>query len=139
MSSRIIFLLITLVFSGPVFAVAQDDVDAHVGTSARIDFVNQFAGAPEQHVPFVQYQSFEPVSERSLILYETMNRAYLVDIEESCWNLPYVRGIFVNHGGNTLSIAFDSILIGDRSCRITGIRPLDVKAMKAAKNPERKK
>lgn len=132
MSSRIMFLLITLVFSVPVFAAAQDDADAHVGTSARIDFVNQFAGAPEQHVPFVQYQNFEPVSESSLILYETMNRAYLVDIEESCWNLPYAQGIFVNHGGNTLSIAFDSIVIGDRSCRITEIRPLDVKAMKAA-------
>jgi hypothetical protein len=132
MSSRVALLLITLIFSDTLIATTQDGAVAGVGTPERIDFVNQFAGEPEQHVPFIQYQNFEPVSERSLILYETMNRAYLVDIEESCWNLPYARGIFVNHGGNTLSIAFDSIVIGDRSCRITGIRPLDIKAMKAA-------
>lgn len=138
MSGQVMLVLIMLVVSGPVFALAEGDAATDAGTTARIDFISQFAGAPEQRVMFVQYEGFEPVNERSLILFETVNRAYLVDIEESCWNLPYVQGIIVNHSGNTLSTAFDSITIGDRTCRITAIRPLDVKALKAAENTDRK-
>ena len=68
MSSRIALLLITLLFSGTLIAITKDPAVMGVGTPEHIDFVNQFAGPPEQHVPFVQYQNFEPVSERSLIL-----------------------------------------------------------------------
>jgi hypothetical protein len=103
----------------------------------RLEFVTRFAGAPKSSVPFARSYDFEPLGRHTLLLYESMNRAYLVEIEDFCPDLPTAMSIGVDNKTSSLSAKFDALRIGGRSCRILEIRPVDVKAMKAAQKAER--
>ena len=98
---------------------------------ARKAFVTQFAAEPKASVSFLRQYDFEPLGQHSLLLYESMNRAYLVEIEDFCTDLPWVMAIGIDTNTSNLNAKFDSIHVRDRSCRILEIRPVDVKAMKA--------
>jgi hypothetical protein len=103
----------------------------------RLEFVTRFASAPKSSVPFARSYDFEPLGRHTLLLYESMNRAYLVEIEDFCPDLPTAMSIGVDNKTSSLSAKFDALRIGGRSCRILEIRPVDVKAMKAAQKAER--
>ena len=103
----------------------------------RLEFVTRFAGEPKSSVPFARSYDFEPLGRHTLLLYESMNRAYLVEIEDFCPDLPTAMAIGVDNKTSSLSAKFDALRIGGRSCRILEIRPVDVKAMKAAQKAER--
>jgi hypothetical protein len=103
----------------------------------RLEFVTRFASEPKSSVPFARSYDFEPLGRHTLLLYESMNRAYLVEIEDFCPDLPTAMAIGVENKTSTLNAKFDALRIGGRSCRILQIRPVDVKAMKAAQKAER--
>ncbi len=104
----------------------------------RLEFVTRFASEPKSSVPFARSYDFEPLGRHTLLLYESMNRAYLVEIEDFCPDLPTAMAIGVDNKTSSLSAKFDALRIGGRSCQILEIRPVDVKAMKAAQKAERK-
>ncbi|MFY8061264.1 MAG: DUF6491 family protein [Arenimonas sp.] len=103
----------------------------------RLEFVTRFASEPKSSVPFARSYDFEPLGRHTLLLYESMNRAYLVEIEDFCPDLPTAMAIGVENKTSTLNAKFDALRIGGRSCQILQIRPVDVKAMKAAQKAER--
>ncbi|MEY2865977.1 MAG: hypothetical protein RIQ43_3 [Pseudomonadota bacterium] len=103
----------------------------------RLEFVTRFASEPKSSVPFARSYDFEPLGRHTLLLYESMNRAYLVEIEDFCPDLPTAMAIGVENKTSTLNAKFDALRIGGRSCRIQQIRPVDVKAMKTAQKAER--
>jgi hypothetical protein len=103
----------------------------------RLEFVTRFASEPKSSVPFARSYDFEPLGRHTLLLYESMNRAYLVEIEDFCPDLPTAMAIGVDNKTSSLSAKFDALRIGGRSCQILEIRPVDVKAMKAAQKAER--
>ena len=103
----------------------------------RLEFVTRFASEPKSSVPFARSYDFEPLGRHTLLLYESMNRAYLVEIEDFCPDLPTAMAIGVENKTLTLNAKFDALRIGGRSCQILQIRPVDVKAMKAAQKAER--
>ncbi|MEY3360130.1 MAG: hypothetical protein RLZZ537_1516 [Pseudomonadota bacterium] len=103
----------------------------------RLEFVTRFASEPKSSVPFARSYDFEPLGRHTLLLYESMNRAYLVEIEDFCPDLPTAMAIGVENKTSTLNAKFDALRIGGRSCRILQIRPVDVKAMKTAQKAER--
>jgi hypothetical protein len=98
----------------------------------RYAFVSQFAGEAKPSVVFMRYDSFELLGDHSILLYESMNRAYVVDVDNFCRELPWAFAIGVENHGNTLSARFDSLRVRGQSCRIMQIKPVDVKAMKLA-------
>jgi hypothetical protein len=109
----------------------------------RKAFVTQFAGEAKSSMPFFRSYDFEPLGNDALLLWESPGRAYLLDVEDFCPNLPTARAIAINNKGSTVSAGFDSITVLDRGqnannrCRILEIRPVDVKAMKAAEKARR--
>ncbi len=119
-------------------AVAQDRKSERISKmEQRHEFVIRFASAPKSSVPFARSYDFEPLGRHNLLLYESMNRAYLVEIEDFCPDLPTAMAIGVDNKTSSLSAKFDALRIGGRSCRILEIRPVDVKAMKAAQKAAR--
>jgi hypothetical protein len=54
----------------------------------RREFVTHFAGPAVNSVPFRGNYDFEPLGTHTLLLYESLNRAYLLEIEDFCPNLP---------------------------------------------------
>ena len=119
-------------------AVAQDRKSERISKmEQRHEFVIRFASAPKSSVPFARSYDFEPLGRHNLLLYESMNRAYLVEIEDFCPDLPTAMAIGVDNKTSSLSAKFDALRIGGRGCRILEIRPVDVKAMKAAQKAAR--
>jgi hypothetical protein len=128
-------LLIAAVASN---AGAQDRASERMSKmEQRYAFVTRFAGEPKSSVAFARSYDFEPLGRHTVLLYESMNRAYLVEIEDFCPDLPTAMAIGVENQTSRLSAKFDALRIGGRSCQILEIRPVDVKAMKAAQKSQR--
>lgn len=117
-------------------------VDTAAGAPDKFEqrkaFVTQFAGESMSSMPFFRSYDFEPLGDDALLLWESPGRAYLLNVEDFCPDLPSARAIAINSKGSTVSARFDSITVSGRGqsannrCRILEIRPVDVKAMKAA-------
>ena len=132
-------------------ALAAANVASAAETSAaapdkyeqRKAFVSQFAGDAKSSMPFFRSYDFESLGDDALLLWESPGRAYLLDVEDFCADLPSARAIAINNKGATVSAGFDAITVLDRGqsannrCRILKIRPVDVKAMKAAEKAGR--
>jgi hypothetical protein len=118
----------------PVMADKATKTDRY---EQRRVFVSQFAGEPRSSVSFMRHYDFEPLGQHSLLLYESINRAYLLEIEDFCPELTSALSIGIDNKTSTLSAKFDSVKVRGRSCRILEIRPVDGKAMKAAQKQAR--
>lgn len=135
MSLKWMLLLATLLATT---AGAQDRKPERLSKmEQRREFVTRFAADPKSSVPFMRSYDFEPLGRHTVLLYESMNRAYLLEIEDFCPDLPTAMTIGVDNKTSTLNAKFDALRIGGRSCRILEIRPVDVRAMKTARKAER--
>ncbi len=109
----------------------------------RKAFVSQFAGVEKSSVPFTRSYDFEPLGDDALLLWESSSRAYLLGVDNFCRNLTWAHAIQIDNKGSSINAKFDSIkvLSSDNrfndKCRILDIRPVDVKAMKAAEKAKR--
>ena len=124
-------------------SVAETPAAAQDKYAQRKAFVSQFAGEAKSSMPSFRSYDFEPLGDDALLLWESPGRAYLLDVEDFCADLPSARAIAINNKGATVSAGFDAITVLDRGqsannrCRILKIRPVDVKAMKAAEKAGR--
>jgi hypothetical protein len=134
-------ILVALVAALVSFAaVAADDV---VIRSKRAQ-VAQFAGAPIEavrHRPLRNNESWEALGDYSLLIYENRTKAYLVDLEKDarCRDLNSEYLMHLDSKLNWLDTRTGTIELrpGHGWCRITGIRPVDVAAMRADRKLQR--
>ncbi len=109
----------------------------------RKAFVSEFVGEAKNSVPFTRSYDFEPLGDDALLLWEASNRAYLLDVDQFCRNLTWAHAIQIDNKGSSINAKFDSIKVLSNNnsfndkCRILEIRPVDVKAMKAAEKAKR--
>jgi len=97
----------------------------------RLAQVMANAGAPVSSVVYRGTFSWEALGDHSLLLWETPQRAYFVDVQPTCDDFPWAMNIVVDFRNMTLDSKFDNILVGGRRCQIYEIRPVDVKGLKA--------
>jgi len=141
--SIIYVALLAALSAASVASAAEISAEAPDKYEQRRAFVMQFAGEAKSSMPFFRSYDFEPLGDDALLLWESPGRAYMLDVEDFCPNLPTARAIAINNKGSTVSAGFDSITVLDRGqsannrCRILEIRPVDVKAMKAAEKARR--
>jgi hypothetical protein len=104
------------------------------------------AGAP---VPAFDYygsiNGWTPLGDRALTVWTRPNRAYLLELDGPCMDLDFAPAISISNLMGRVSARFDSVIVhgvgtgGIRfPCRIGEIRPLDVKALRAAQSELRK-
>jgi len=106
-------------------AKAADD-EAH-SEYRRFDAI---AGAPLDSVRFFRVYHWQPIDDRTLILWLGREEPYLIDLREQCHGLKsqlFLRlGDFQRPGRNLLRARWSQVIIdAHRSCRIAQIRPLD--------------
>ena len=99
--------------------------------------VMAFAGEPVSSIRYIGTHEWEAIGDHSLLLWETNRRAYFVDLDPTCNDLKWVMNVAVVAHGLTLDAKFDKILVGDKTCMIQEIRPVDVKGLKAAEHEAR--
>ena len=134
---RILPLLLATLCAAPV-ALASDVVIKSKRAQAEA-----IAGAPVEVVhdrPLRYSESWESLGEHAMLVYENRNKAYLVDLEkeERCRDLSTEYMMELDSKLDWLSSRNGYIELRDGHgwCKIVQIRPVDVRAMRAAKKQQ---
>jgi hypothetical protein len=105
--------------------------------------VEAFAGPAVEVVrdrPLRDNESWKPLGEHALLIYESRSKAYLVDLEkkERCRDLSSEYMMQLDSKVNWLSSRNGYIELRDGHgwCKIVSIRPVDVVAMKASRREQ---
>jgi hypothetical protein len=99
-----------------------------------------YAGDPvSEFRTFTSYNSWTPIDNHHVVIQTNVNEAYLLTVFEPCINLPFATRLAVtSRFPNTVSSGFDSIRVGRDRCRISEIRPINYRQMRADLAAERK-
>jgi hypothetical protein len=96
----------------------------------RLSYLD-YAGEPvEQIVAMRGVDSWTPVSRTQLVIWTSLNEAWLVTVWDSCRELEFAQSISVTQTGHTIS-RFEKVRVGTDTCPISQIQPVDVKQMRA--------
>jgi hypothetical protein len=121
-----------------LLALSSAQAETRKQLELRMEQVLANAGPPVGSVVYHGTYSWEALGDHSLLLWETPQRAYFVDVQPICNEFPWENSIIVDFRNMTLDSKFDSILVRGQRCRIYEIRPVDVKALRAAQKQARK-
>jgi hypothetical protein len=112
----------------------------------RLALYRAHAGAPVKYFSyFGQINGWTPLGDRALTVWTRPNQAYLLELGGPCLDLDFAPAISISNLMGRVSAGFDNVIVhggGGSSmrfpCRIQEIRPLDVKALRAAQSELRK-
>ncbi|MDR6991466.1 DUF6491 family protein [Luteimonas sp. 3794] len=92
---------------------------------------------------FGSINGWTPLGESALAVWTRPSEAWLLDLSGPCQDLTFTPAIGLTSNMSRVSARFDKVLVRSRSsinipCHIQQIRPLDIKAVRAAekRNPE---
>lgn len=126
------FLLLAL-------GVALGGCVSNLSSGEKLAIYQAHAGAPVKDFRYFSSISWTPLGDQALAVWTKPNEAWLLDLTGRCIDLDYAPAISLSNMFGRVSAKFDSVrVIGGANshfripCRIDTIRPLDVKALKAA-------
>ena len=125
-----------------VASVASCASDPVQRDSAKLALYRSHAGAPVPSFHFFgPLDSWTSLGDRTVAVWTRPREAWLLDLDGPCNGLDYALAIGLTSTAGTVSARFDKVLVRDGSpvnmpCMIQSIRPLDVKAIKAAERGE---
>jgi len=89
-----------------------------------------YVGAPIDSFTALRTDSWQPISRTQLVLWTTMNDAYLLTVANNCPELPFANRVGVTSSTSTIS-RLDAVLVRGDRCPIVQIQPIDVRQMRA--------
>ena len=96
------------------------------------------AGESVDHLRyFGTINGWTPLGDSALALWTRPSEAWLLDLSGTCQDLTFTNAIGLTSSMNRVNARFDKVLVRSRGaisipCHIQQIRPLDVKAIRAA-------
>src|SRR5215203_3700735 len=108
--------------------IAAAALFAGCATGPQLDYTD-YAGEPVKSFYMSNFDGWNAVSKNQLVVWASMNKAYLLTITGYCPDLEYAQAIAVTSTGNTVD-RFEKVIVGRDRCFIDEIRPLDTKQMK---------
>ena len=89
-----------------------------------------YAGAPVDEFRLVDIFQTQIVGDANVVVWPTINTAYLLTVDKPCNNLSFAHGFSLTQEQSmTVSKALDFLTFDHQRCRITQIQPVDYKAM----------
>jgi hypothetical protein len=93
----------------------------------------QYAGPPIESFTYLgRYNGFRTLGGQDLVIWTTINDAYLIKVLEPCLNLPYANKVDVTSEAHTVTRSIDWVVFDHGRCRIDTIQHIDYGAMKKA-------
>jgi len=86
-----------------------------------------YVGEPVHSFTAFRQQSWQPVSRTQLILWTSINDAYLLTISNNCPDLMFANAVSVSSTVSSISTLDHVTVRGDR-CSIQKIQPIDIRA-----------
>ncbi|HVY82071.1 MAG TPA: DUF6491 family protein [Steroidobacteraceae bacterium] len=102
--------------------------------------IKQYTGDPvtEFHV-YGAFNSWTPIDDQHVLVQTNLNEAYLIKVFGPCIDLPFATRIAItSRFPHQVQSGFDSVRVGRESCRISEIRPVNYRQMRADLAEERK-
>jgi hypothetical protein len=91
-----------------------------------------YAGAPtDRFTYFGHFDNWTALSDSELVVWTSINDAYVLDIQLPCAGLQFATRIGLTSTFGTVNRGLDSILFERQRCPISQIRPVDYKRMMA--------
>lgn len=120
-------LIASLVLAICASGALADSAEHQADELARF---RSFAGAPVDEFNLVNIFQTQIVGDAQVVVWPTINSAYLLTVDQPCNNLAFAHGFTVTQEQSMrVSKHFDFVTFGGTRCRITEIRPVDYKAM----------
>ena len=96
----------------------------------NLERFEKYAGAPIDEFDFWSLYKYQRVGPEKVVVWSTINDAYLISVAKPCAGLEFARGIGVtSKQRHIVSAKFDDVTYGNGRCQITEIRPIDYKQM----------
>ena len=96
----------------------------------NLERFEKYAGAPIDEFDFWSLYKWQLVGPEKVVVWSTINDAYLITVAKPCAGLEFARGIGVtSKQRHIVSAKFDDVTYGKGRCQITEIRPVDYKHM----------
>jgi uncharacterized protein DUF6491 len=106
------------------------------GLSKSEELLNRYepyVGEPVSSFTAFRQESWQPISRTQLVLWTSINDAYLLTVANNCPNMMFTNAVQVTSTASGISTLDHVIVKGDR-CPITQIQPIDVRRMRDDKN-----
>lgn len=94
-----------------------------------------YLGEPVDRINALRQDSWQPVSRTQLVLWTSINDAYMLTVDNTCPELKFAQSVGVTSTTSSIS-TLDSVIVRDTRCRIRQIQPIDVERMKADRRAE---
>ena len=98
----------------------------------RYDFVQQFAGPPVESFHFWDMKRFEVLGDYDLMVWTTIDDAYLITVERPCPGLVFAGAVGLSSTQRRVHQRFDTVNFDQQRCRISLIREIDGDALRDA-------
>ena len=85
---------------------------------------------PVDSFTMFRHDSWEAINRNQLVLWTTMNEAYLLTVTGPCNELPFAQTVGITTTTSMVT-RLDSVLVRGDRCPIIEIQPIDVHRMKA--------
>ena len=93
----------------------------------------QYAGPPIESFTYLgHYNGFRTLGGQDLVIWTTINDAYLIKVLEPCLNLPFANRVDLTSASRTVTRSIDWVVFDRGRCRIDTIQHVDYGAMKKA-------
>jgi Family of unknown function (DUF6491) len=93
----------------------------------------QYAGPPIESFTYLgHYNGFRTLGGQDLVIWTTINDAYLIKVLEPCLNLPYANRVDLTSEAKTVTRSIDWVVFDRGRCRIDTMQHIDYGAMKKA-------
>lgn len=97
----------------------------------HLDEYTPYLEAPVDEFPFWSLYKWQLVAPDKVVVWSTINDAYLVTVAEPCAGLEWARDIGVtSQQPRRISRRFDYVTFGRERCHIEQIRPIDSARMR---------
>ena len=97
---------------------------------ANLERFEKYAGEPVDQFQFWSLYKWQLVGPTKVVVWPTINEAYLLTVNEPCPGLEWANTIGVtSKQRHIVSRKFDYVTYGKGRCQINEIRPIDYKTM----------
>jgi hypothetical protein len=104
-----------------------------VSTAPTKQVYLEYAGPPIESFTYLgHYTGFRTLGGLDLVIWTSINDAYLIRVFEPCQNLPYANKVGLTSTTSTVTRSIDWVEFEHGRCRIDSIQHVDYGAMKKA-------
>ena len=121
-----------------LLAAASAHADTRATQAENLARFEKYAGAPVDQFEFWSLYKWQLVGPEKVVVWSTINDAYLVTVESPCPGLEWANSIAVtSKQSHMVSTRFDFVKYDKGQCQISRIQPIDYRQM-LADGPDKK-